>query len=310
MKKKSPKVSSRITRRGVIKGAIASVAGVTSMASGLSSGCSKSPVLPSQRKGNIRQSVVSWCYSKYWGVEETCKHARDLGCESVELISSEHWPILKKYGLTCAISPIEVEGAPFVKGFNNTAYHPWLLKVTEKAIDESADFGCPNVIAFTGFSENFSPEQGAANCISGFKKLASYAEKKGVNVCLEMLNSRVGTHPDKGHPGYQGDHIDYCMQILNAVGSPNIKLLFDVYHVQIMDGDIIQRIHQCGDMIGHIHTAGNPGRGELNEDQEINYPPIMKALLDIKFKGFVGQEFIPTGDPLAGLRQAVDLCDV
>ena len=134
--------------------------------------------------------------------------------------------------------------------------------------------------------------------------------RKGVNVCLEMLNSRVGGHPDKGHPGYQGDHIDYCMEILNAVGSPNIKLLFDVYHVQIMDGDIIQRIHQCGDMIGHIHTAGNPGRGELDENQEINYPPVMKALLDINYKGFVGQEFIPTGDPLTGLRQAVELCDV
>ena len=293
-----------------MKSAIAGVAGMATLATGMSAGCSKSQTHSSQRKGNIRQSVVSWCYSKHWSVEETCQYARDLGCESVELISSDNWPTLKKYGLTCAISPIAVEGAPFIKGFNNPEYHSWLLKITEKAIDESADFGCPNVIAFTGFSENFSPEQGAANCITGFKKLASYAEKKGVNVCLEMLNSRVGGHPDKGHPGYQGDHVDYCMEILNAVGSPNIKLLFDVYHVQIMDGDIIQRIHQCGDMIGHIHTAGNPGRCELNENQEINYPPVMKALLAIKYKGFVGQEFIPTGDPLAGLRQAVELCDV
>jgi hydroxypyruvate isomerase len=310
MKKESSKVSSAITRRGVVKSAIAGVAGMATLATGMSAGCSKSQTHSSRRKGNIRQSVVSWCYSKHWSVEETCQHARDLGCESVELISSEHWPTLKKYGLTCAISPIAVEGAPFIKGFNNPEYHPWLLKITKKAIDESADFGCPNVIAFTGYSENFSPEQGAANCVAGFKKLASYAEKKGVNVCMEMLNSRVGGHPDKGHPGYQGDHIDYCMEILNAVGSPNIKLLFDVYHVQIMDGDIIQRIHQCGDMIGHIHTAGNPGRGELDENQEINYPPVMKALLDINYKGFVGQEFIPAGDPRAGLRQAVELCDV
>ena len=160
------------------------------------------------------------------------------------------------------------------------------------------------------FSENFSLEEGARNCINGFKKIAGYAEKKGVTVCLEMLNSRVGDHPDKGHPGYQGDHIDYCMDILKAVGSPRVKLLFDVYHVQIMDGDVIRRIGECGDMIGHVHTAGNPGRGELDHSQELNYPPIMQALLDIGYKGFVGQEFIPTGDPLTSLRQAVELCDV
>ncbi|MDA1078706.1 MAG: TIM barrel protein, partial [Verrucomicrobia bacterium] len=122
--------------------------------------------------------------------------------------------------------------------------------------------------------------------------------------------SRVGGHPDKGHPGYQGDHIDYCMDILHAVGSPRVKLLFDVYHVQVMDGDVIQRIKECGDMIGHVHTAGNPGRGELDQNQELNYVPIMKALLEINYQGFVGQEFIPTGNPLASLKQAVELCDV
>ncbi|MGA1101101.1 MAG: TIM barrel protein, partial [Opitutales bacterium] len=112
------------------------------------------------------------------------------------------------------------------------------------------------------------------------------------------------------HPGYQGDHIDYCMDILHAVGSPRVKLLFDVYHVQVMDGDVIQRIKECGDMIGHVHTAGNPGRGELDQNQELNYVPIMKALLEMNYQGFVGQEFIPTGNPLASLKQAVALCDV
>jgi hydroxypyruvate isomerase len=243
-------------------------------------------------------------------VEETCKHARDLGCKSVELIASKHWPVLKKYGLTCAISGIPVEGPPFIKGYNNPEYHGWLIKATKQAIDESANFGCPNVIAFTGFSENFSKEDGAKNCIEGFKKVAGYAEKKGVTICLEMLNSRDDTDPNKGHPGYQGDHTDYCMEILNAVGSPRVKLLFDIYHVQIMDGDVIRRIGECGDMIGHIHTAGNPGRGELDNKQEINYPPIMKALLKVGYKGFVGQEFIPTRDPLKGLTEAVELCDV
>jgi hydroxypyruvate isomerase len=185
-----------------------------------------------------------------------------------------------------------------------------LSNVTKQAIDDSADFGCPNVIAFTGYKENFSPEEGVKNCVEGFKKVAGYAEKKGVTICLEMLNSRDDTDPNKGHPGYQGDHIDYCMDILNAVGSPRVKLLFDVYHVQIMDGDVIRRIRDCGDMIGHVHTAGNPGRGELDDEQEINYPPIMRALLEIKYKGFVGQEFIPTRDPVLGLTEAVELCDI
>ena len=301
-----------LSRRGLLKSGIAGLAGVGALAGGISTGCANKQEVSSSpgRVGNIRQSVVSWCFSKHWSIEETCKYARELGCESVELIGSKHWPVLQKYGLTCAISPIDVEGYPFIKGFNNPEYHSWLSKVTREAIDKSADFGCPNVIAFTGFSENFSLEEGARNCINGFKQIAGYAEKKGVTVCLEMLNSRVGDHPDKGHPGYQGDHVDYCLDILKAVGSPRVKLLFDVYHVQIMDGDVIRRIGECGDMIGHVHTAGNPGRGELDHSQELNYPPIMQALLDIGYKGFVGQEFIPTGDPLTSLRQAVELCDV
>ncbi|MDA7791739.1 TIM barrel protein [Opitutales bacterium] len=301
-----------LSRRGLLKSGIVGLAGVSALTGGISTGCANKQEVSSShgRVGNIRQSVVSWCFSKHWSIEETCKYARELGCESVELIGAKNWPVLQKYGLTCAISPIDVDGYPFIKGFNNSDYHPWLSKVTREAIDESADFGCPNVIAFTGFSENFSLEEGARNCINGFKKIAGYAEKKGVTVCLEMLNSRVGDHPDKGHPGYQGDHVDYCLDILNAVGSPRVKLLFDVYHVQIMDGDVIRRIGECGDMIGHVHTAGNPGRGELDHSQELNYPPIMQALLDIGYKGFVGQEFIPTGDPLTSLRQAVELCDV
>ncbi len=261
-------------------------------------------------KGRIRQSVVSWCFAKHWSVEETCRQAKRLGCSSVELIDSKHWPTLKSFGLTCAISGIRVEGRPFVKGFNNPEYHRWLSKATMRAIDESAEFGCPNVIAFTGYEESFSLEEGAANCVEGFKKVVGHAERKGVVVCLEMLNTRDGSDPDKGHPGYQGDHIDYCLDIVKRVSSPNLKLLFDVYHVQIMDGDVIRRIGECGEFIGHVHTAGNPGRGELDASQEINYPPIMKKLLEIGYEGFVGQEFIPTRDPVEGLAEAVELCDV
>ncbi len=297
-----------ISRRSLIKGAIAGMTGV-----GMMSGACPALVAEerkSGRKGRIRQSVVAWCFAGHWTLEETCRHASKIGCESVELVSPKDWGILRKYGLTCAISPIEVEGRPFVKGFNNPEYHDWLLRITKKAIDDSKDFGCPNVIAFTGFTENFSADEGARNCIDGFKKIAGYAEEKGVNVCLEMLNSRVGDHPDKGHPGYQGDHVDYCIDILRSVGSPRVKLLFDIYHVQVMDGDVIRRIKECGEMIGHVHTAGNPGRGDLHLEQELNYPPIMQALVDIGYRGFVGQEFIPEGDPLLGLSKAVELCDV
>ena len=146
-------------------------------------------------------------------VEETCKHARDLGCKSVELIDSKHWPVLKKYGLTCAISGIPVKDSPFIKGYNNPEYHDWLIKALNARQLMNPQIWLSNVIAFTGFSENFSKEDGAKNCIEGFKKVAGYAEKKGVTICLEMLNSRDDTDVNKGHPGYQGDHTDYCMEI-------------------------------------------------------------------------------------------------
>jgi hydroxypyruvate isomerase len=148
------------------------------------------------------------------------------------------------------------------------------------------------------------------NCVEGYKRIVGHAEKKKVTLCLEMLNSRVGSHPMKGHPGYQGDHTDYCVELINKVGSPRLKLLFDIYHVQIMDGDVIARIRQHKDVIAHVHTAGVPGRGELDEKQEVNYPAVMRALADVKYKGYVGQEFIPTRDALEGLRQAVGACTV
>ena len=303
-----------IGRRGALKGAAGLVAASLALAD---SGKAALPDVKKRRskvigsrKGRINQSVVSWCFAKHWSTEEMCVVAKKLGCKSIELIDPKEWPVLKKHGLTCAISPIPVEGPPFIQGFNNPKYHEMVIAATTKAIDDAAAFGCPNVISFTGYAEDVSSEDGAKNCVAGYKKIIGHAEKKGVNLCLEMLNTRDDSDPNKGHPGYQGDHIDYCMDIIKKVGSPRMKLLFDIYHVQIMDGDVIRRIHECGEHIGHIHTAGNPGRGELDKNQEIYYPPIMEALLEIKYKGFVGQEFIPTRDPFKGLSQAVSLCDV
>jgi hydroxypyruvate isomerase len=272
--------------------------------------------------GRIKQSVVFWCFNTAgdkWDIETTCRHAKELGCVSVEIVDPEHWPVLKKHGLICAIAPNGMPGAPFMKGFNNKRYHEEVIARTKKSIDACAEAGVPNVIAFTGYkwhdaddpkSGDIGRDDGAANCVKGLKEIAGYAEKKKVAVCVEHLNTRDDTHPMKGHPGYQGDDLDWLAGILRKVGSSHVRLLFDIYHVQIMHGDLIRRIEQCKDLIGHVHTAGNPGRGELDDAQEINYPAVMRKLLEIKYAGFVGQEFIPTRKPADGLRQAVRLCDV
>ena len=256
--------------------------------------------------GRIQQSLVHWCYAKHWAdPEELAKVAKSLGCVSVELIDPKHWDILKNHDLTCAIAGSH----GFVQGMNNPKYWDHCQSVLKERIDQCAAAGVPNVISFTGMAEDIPADVGMDNCVKGYKAIMSHAEQKGVNICLEMLNSRVNVTM-KGHPGYQGDHTDYCIELIKRVGSDRMKLLFDIYHVQIMDGDVITRLRQYKDYIGHVHTAGNPGRGELDDKQEINYKPIMQALLDIGYKGYVGQEFIPTRDPLTGLREAVALCDV
>ena len=256
-------------------------------------------------KGRVRQSLIYWCYQSYWPVEQMAQVASQLGCRSIELIDPEHWDTLKRHGLTCAIAGSH----GFVQGMNNLKYHPKCLDILRTRIDQCADFGVSNVITFTGMREDIPADVGMDNCVKGYRQIIGYAEKKGVNLCLEMLNSRVNVTM-KGHPGYQGDHTDYCIELIKRVGSERMKLLFDIYHVQIMDGDVISRIRQHKGFIGHVHTAGVPGRGELDMKQEINYPPIIEALLEAGYKGFVGQEFIPTRDPLGGLCEAVALCDV
>ena len=196
-----------------------------------------------------------------------------------------------------------------MKGFNNPRYHEEVITRMKKTIDACGDAKVPAVIAFTGYkwkdaddpkSGEISRDEGAANCVAGLKDIAGYAEKDGVTICVEHLNTRDNSHPMKGHPGYQGDDLDYLSDIIRKVGSPRVKLLFDIYHVQIMHGDLIRRIEQTKDIIGHVHTAGNPGRGELDDAQEIAYPAVMRKLLDIKYAGYVGQEFIPTRNPTRG----------
>ena len=275
--------------------------------------CAASPILaadapgPVAKKGRIKQSLVNWCYAPHFKVfDEYCQVAVKLGCQSIELCGPENWPTLKKHGLTCAIAGSH----GFKVGFNNPDEWEQCLKILNERIDQCAEFGVKSVITFTGMANGRSKEEGQKNCVEGLKKVVGHAEQKGITLCLEMLITRDDSHPMKGHPGYQGDDIDWCIDICKQVGSSHLKVLFDIYHVQIMHGDVIRRIHKSKDYIGHIHTAGNPGRGELDTKQEIYYPAVMQALLDIGYQGYVGQEFIPTRDALEGLKEAVELCDV
>ena len=273
--------------------------------------------------GRLKQSLVHWCLEQsdeQWTLEQTCRAANELGVKSVELLTPDQLSVLKDFELICGLGQIDMSpDLPFVRGFNNPAFWPELIDVTQKTIDAAVAHNVPNVICFTGFSAlnpydpkspEISRDEGAKNCIAGFKKIVGYAEKQKVTLCLEHLNTRDDTHPMRGHPGYQGDDVDYCIDIIKSVGSTRLKLLFDIYHAQVMGGDIIRRIHRHRDYIGHVHIAGNPGRHEIDDTQEINYRAVMQALVDIGYTGYVGQEFLPTRDVFTGLHEAITLCDV
>ena len=274
------------------------------------------------RNGRIRQSLAYWCLNATackWDINRICETAVRLGCLSIELVPTEFWPAVRKHQLQIAVAHNGMPEPVFAKGLNNPRYHEEVIARTRQTIDQCADCGIPNVIAFTGYkwldaddpeSGEISLAQGAENTVKGLAELARYAGEKRVTVVLEQLNSRDQSDPMKGHPGYQGDDIDYCAEIVRQVGSPRVKLLFDIYHVATMNGDVIRRLRQYRDWIGHVHTAGVPGRCELDDQQEIHYPAVMRTLLEIGYQGYVGHEFIPTRDPAEALAQAVECCDV
>jgi sugar phosphate isomerase/epimerase len=305
-------------RRQLLQGTLAAAA--ASAVPGLALGAGGADDAP--LRGRIKQSIVYWCFNgngEKWDMDRTCQVARQLGCVSVELSEPKTWPVLRRHGLTCAIAGNGMPGAAFKRGFNNPVHRAELVAHTRQAIDDCAAAGYPSVIAFVGYkwrkpedpsSGEISLEEGMDNCVAGLKEVAGDAERKGINICVEHLNTRDHSHPMKGHPGYQGDDLDRVAEMIRRVGSRRVKLLFDIYHVQIMHGDLIRRLEQTKDILGHVHTAGNPGRNELDENQEIQYPPLMRKLLELGYTGYVGQEFIPTRAPFEGLRQAVRLCDV
>ena len=263
-------------------------------------------------KGNIHQSVCAWCYSRLFNpgkdapakmtFEEFCRACRNLGLESVELLGPSEWPIVKKAGLICAMC----NGPDSIGyGWNRVEHHDDLLPKFEKAIPQVAELGFPNIITFSGNRKGMSDEEGLENCVKGLKRLVPIAEKHKVTVTLELLNSKVD------HKDYMADHTAWGVELCQRVGSERLKLLYDIYHMQIMEGDVIRTIKAHHQHIGHYHTGGVPGRNEIDDTQELNYAAVMRAIFSTGYKGFVGQEFVPKRtDALASLKQAVQICDV
>lgn len=258
--------------------------------------------LPEGLKGKINHSVCRWCYNDI-PFEDLCKAAKDIGIPSIELVGPEEWPILKKYGLTSALP--WGAGMGIEKGFNNPDLHAELIKSYEEMIPKVAAAGYTQIICFSGNRNGLDDQKGIENCAIGLKELMPTAEKHGVTMVMELLNSKVN------HPDYQCDHTVWGVKLCEAIGSEKFKLLYDIYHMQIMEGDVIATIQKYHPYISHYHTGGVPGRNEIDETQELYYPAIMKAILDTGFTGYVAQEFIPKKeDKIASLQQGVQICNI
>jgi hydroxypyruvate isomerase len=255
-------------------------------------------------KGRIRQTAVSWCYEPM-DVETLARHAVGIGLVALENVVPKDWPILKRYGLINAMTVAH----GFVDGLNHRENHAMCIAKLTEAIQYSGDAGFPNVITFSGMRRGMPDDIGLDNTVLALKKVIGLAERKKVNLCLEVLNSRVNVTM-KGHPDYMCDKVEWAVEVCKRLGSERMKILFDIYHVQIMQGDVISRIRQYHSLIGHYHLAGVPGRGEMDDTQELNYPPILRAILETGYQGYVGQEFIPTRDPIWSLRESARMCDV
>lgn len=252
-------------------------------------------------KGNIHHSVSQWCYGEI-PLPEFAAACREIGIESIELLGEKDWPAVKNAGLKCAVGYATDWGIP--KGFNRIEHHEKLIADFEAMIPKAASAGIPNLICFLGNREGQNDNEGLINCAKGLRQLMPLAEKHGVTIIMELLNSF-------GHADYQCDKTPWGAALCEMVGSERFKLLYDIYHMQIMEGNIIENITKYINYIGHIHTGGVPGRHELDETQELYYPAIMKALVKAGYKGYVGHEFVPAQkDKLASLRKCVLICDV
>jgi hydroxypyruvate isomerase len=258
--------------------------------------------LPAETKGNINHSVCQWCYGDI-PLDKLCESAKEIGIKSIDLLNATQWATAAKYGLTCAMAYVSDLGLN--KGFNDPTLHEKFLKDYSANIPKAAEMGLKNVICFSGNSNGLSSEKGLENCARGLEPVVKFAAKYGVTVSMELLNSKVD------HKDYQCDHTDWGVRLCEKMGLDNFKLLYDIYHMQIMEGDVIATLTKNIKYISHFHTGGVPGRHEIDESQELYYPAIMKAIVKTGFKGFVAQEFIPSrADKITSLRQSIGICDI
>ncbi len=281
-------MSNELTRRHALK-----VAGATVAAAEL--GRADTP-----KKGRLKQSAARWCY-RSMSLDDLCRQGAEMGLSGIDLVSHDDWPTVRKYGLVPAMTP----GAGTIPdGWNRKENHDRLAKEMQENIERAAAAKVPNVITFSGNRRGQADEEGKENCILGLNRIKKMAEDNGVTVCVELLNSKINHHD------YQCDHTVWGVDVMKGVGSPRVKLLYDIYHMQIMEGDIIRTIRDNIQYIAHFHTGGVPGRHELDDTQELQWRTVAKAIADLNFEGFFAHEFEPTRDPMTSLRQAVELCTV
>ena len=287
---------SRLSRRNVLK-TVLSGATVASLPS-VSWPQEGAPV---RRKGNIRQSVSRWCYQKI-PLDKLCAYAVEIGLKGVDLLNPDEYQVPARYGLVCSMG--YAQGGEIGSAMNRVENHARIEDGFRKYIPLAAKAGVPNVITFSGNRAGMSDEEGAKNTITGLNRVKKIAEDHGVTICLELLNSKIDHHD------YMCDHSAWGVQVVQAVNSPRVKLLFDIYHMQIMEGDLVRTIQKNIDWIAHFHTGGVPGRHELDGTQEVQWDGVMRGIAATNFRGYVAHEFVPARDPLTSLRQAADLCDV
>ena len=291
----------RVSRRSFLGTSAASAAALATTAAALANGAGQAPDA-SLAAGRLRQSVCRWTLPG--ALAEVCQRVRGLGLRAIDLLHLDEWEVARAAGLTCSMGYASRREHFIENGFNDPANHALLIGELTAAIPLAASAGVPNVIAMFGNRRGLSETEGIANCAAGLAKVAPVAEKHGVTVCVELLNSKVD------HPDYQGDHTAFGLAVMEKVGSPRVKLLYDIYHMQIMEGDIIRTIGQHRRWIGHFHTGGVPGRHDIDDSQELNYHAVAEAIADGGFEGYIAHEFTAKGEPYAGLAAACRICQV
>lgn len=260
---------------------------------------------PVPRKGRLKQAVTRGVFARNMSLDDCCREAARLGCKGFDLIGPDDWPTLKKYGLVPSMYP-QGPGGSIPDALNRKENHDKLEKSLRAAIDESALNGVPNVITFSGNRRGMDDREGADNCVAFLNRVKGQAEDKGVTICVELLNSKVN------HKDYMFDHMAWGVDVVSRVNSPRVKILYDIYHAQIMDGDVVRNIRDHFKWIGHFHTGGNPGRHDIDDSQELNYRFIAQAIVDLNFGGYLAHEYTPAEghDPIATLNRALEICDV